>query len=331
MWPILFEVFGYEVSSWSVMVILGVLCFIYVYFYRLRKMGASEKTIDRLTIITSIAGIFIYLGASFFDDLWHSISIAIETGKPFVFDSKAGGITFQGGIVTGIIAFFILFPLGMNFDKNRGLNYMDQAAIGILIAHAFGRIGCFLGGCCFGGKTDFFLGIYYPSAGTVVHPTQLYEAVFLFICFFIFFFFIKKNITEKYLIVYGVFRFFLEFIRGDDRGASPFGFLTPSQLMSIVMIIGGVICFFIRKRVLRKELEKYEQAEEKPESSIRHYQASYKGLIFGLTHKCECPNCKQKMKVKFHSDLEQVNEVELLNKEHLVYKCKECEIEQEIA
>lgn len=331
MWPILFEVFGYEVSSWSVMVILGVLCFIYVYFYRLRKMGASEKTIDRLTIITSIAGIFIYLGASFFDDLWHSISIAIETGKPFVFDSKAGGITFQGGIVTGIIAFFILFPLGMNFDKNRGLNYMDQAAIGILIAHAFGRIGCFLGGCCFGGKTDFFLGIYYPSAGTVVHPTQLYEAVFLFICFFIFFFFIKKNITEKYLIVYGVFRFFLEFIRGDDRGASPFGFLTPSQLMSIVMIIGGVICFFIRKRVLRKELEKYEQAEEKPEPSIRHYQASYKGLIFGLTHKCECPNCKQKMKVKFHSDLEQVNEVELLNKEHLVYKCKECEIEQEIA
>ena len=128
-----------------------------------------------------------------------------------------------------------------------------------------------------------------------------------------------------------MFRFFLEFIRGDDRGASPFGFLTPSQLMSIIMIIGGVICFFIRKRVLRKELEKYEQAEEKPEPSIRYYQASYKGLIFGLTHKCECPNCKQKMKVKFHSDLEQVNEVELLNKEHLVYKCKECEIEQEIA
>ena len=126
-----------------------------------------------------------------------------------------------------------------------------------------------------------------------------------------------KNITEKYLIVYGVFRFFLEFIRGDDRGASPFGFLTPSQLMSIIMIAGGVVCYFIRKRVLRKELEKYEAAEEKPEPSIRHYDPSYKGLIYGLTHKCECPNCKQPMKVKFHSDLTLVNEVELLNKEHL--------------
>ena len=216
------------------------------------------------------------------------------------------------------------------FDKNRAINYMDQVVIGILIAHCFGRIGCFFGGCCYGKPTDFFLGIYYSEAGTVVHPTQLYEAAFLFISFLVFFFIIKKHHTELYLISYGIFRILIELLRGDDRGASPFGFLTPSQFMSLVMISGGILIFFLRQRVLEKELEQYHQDNESVTPRIRYYEASYKNLFKGLTNSCNCPTCHNKMKLSFHKELTQVNEVELKNSEHLVYLCKECNIETEI-
>ena len=312
------------------MMVIGIICFTIVYLYRLRRMGTDEKTIDRLTIITMICGIFVYLGASFFDTLWHCIEIHLETGQPFKLDFNEGGITFAGGIITGIIMFFIVFPLGMKFDKNRAINYMDQVVIGILIAHCFGRIGCFLAGCCYGKETDFFLGIYYSEAGTVVHPTQLYEAAFLLISFFVLFFFIKKHHTELYLISYGIFRILIELLRGDDRGASPFGFLTPSQFMSLVMITGGILIFFLRKRVLKKELEKYAQDCESITPRIRYYEASYKNLIKGLTNKCSCPTCHSKMKLAMHKEITQVNEVELKNTEHLVYLCKDCSIEIEI-
>ena len=322
--------FDTPISSYSIMMVIGVICLAFVYFYRLRKFGTDEKTIDRLTIITMLCGIFVYLGASFFDTLWHCIEIHLETGEPFKLDFNEGGITFAGGIITGIIMFFVIFPLGMKYDKNRSINYMDQVVIGILIAHCFGRIGCFLAGCCYGKETDFFLGIYYSEAGCVVHPTQLYEAAFLLIAFFVFFFFLKKHHTESYLISYGIFRILIELLRGDDRGASPFGFLTPSQFMSLVMITGGIIVFFLRKRVLKKELEKYHQDPESVTPRIRYYEASYKNLFKGLTSSCTCPTCNNKMKLSWHKEITSVNEVELKNTEHLVYLCKECNIEQEI-
>lgn len=324
------ELFGYSIGTYSILMIIGILLFAKIYFYRLRKMGTDEKTIDRLTIITLIAGAFVYLGASFFDTLWHCIELSLTTGEPFKLDFNIGGITFAGGIITGIIFFFIIFPLGMKFDKNRSINYMDQVVIGILLAHCMGRIGCFFAGCCYGKETDFFLGIYYSEAGAVVHPTQLYEAAFLLLSFFVFFFFVKNYHTESYLISYGIFRILIEFLRGDDRGASPFGFLTPSQFMSIVMILGGILIFFLRRRVLRKELEQYHQDPESVTPRIRYYEASYKNLFKGLFNSCNCPTCNNKMKLSWHKDITNVNEVELKNTEHLVYLCKECNIETEI-
>ena len=92
------EIFDISISTYSIMMVIGVICFTLVYFYRLRRMGTDEKTIDRLTIITMICGIFVYLGASFFDTLWHCIEIHLETGEPFKLDFNEGGITFAGGI-----------------------------------------------------------------------------------------------------------------------------------------------------------------------------------------------------------------------------------------
>ena len=85
----------------------------------------------------------------------------------------------------------------------------------ITLAHGLGRVGCFLAGCCYGKETTSILGVTFPKGSTAyflygpnhnVLPTQLFEAIFLFILFIILFF-MKKNQFITYLFSYGIFRF----------------------------------------------------------------------------------------------------------------------------
>ena len=252
MHPEVFSIGGFTLSSWSLCVIIGVAILIVFYLRDLRKLGVEEKTIDRIIIIGSIGGIFVYIGASFFDSLWHAIDIAYQTGHFSLLDSSGqlvGGVTFEGGIVLGFIVWFILFPLGMKKDKRHSIYYLDHLVPYIFIAHSIGRIGCFLAGCCYGKPTTSFLGMIYPTDlyGTIrVYPTQLFEALGLLVFFIIFKLFVKKNKTEKYLITYGIFRFFLEYLRGDSRGMVFGGVISPSQFMSIIFILGGIACIIVR-------------------------------------------------------------------------------------
>lgn len=330
---VLFEIFGIKVYSYSVMITIGVLFFAWIYLFRLRKLNLADRIIDKLVIITLISGLFMYLGASFFDALWHSLGRAMVDGKivweNFSFKFGSDGITYSGGILSAIWVFLILFPLAFPHDKRHVLYFMDHTMIGIVLAHAFGRLGCWFGGCCYGARTDFFLGVYYPPAQAIVHPTQLYEATFLFILFLVMFFFVKKYHTEIYLFSYGTWRFFLEFLRGDDRGASPFGVLTPSQLLSIVMYIMAIIFIIVRYLVYKKDLEEIKNNPNSP-LQVRFFYRSHKHLFNGLLKKCNCPNCAKPMKLKWQSEFNKANEVALIHEEHLVYKCLECETIQEI-
>ena len=139
----------------------------------------------------------------------------------------------------------------------------------IIIAHAFGRVGCFFAGCCYGKETDSFLGVQFPNLPHPVHPTQLYEAVFLFLLFAICFILLMKkdfkhNLTV-YLIAYGIFRFLIEFVRADNRGEF-FPGISPSQFWSILMVVAGVAVFFLlryleKKRITETKIDKAENVE----------------------------------------------------------------------
>ena len=98
-----------------------------------------------------------------------------------------------------------------------------------------------------------------------VLPTQLFEAGFELLLFLIMIIFIKKlkgKNLSLYLIAYGIFRFFLEFYRGDDRGETGIS-LSPSQLMSLVLIICGVlVLLFQRKLVFKALAEKCDRWQE---------------------------------------------------------------------
>lgn len=233
------KLFGIDfLDSYAIMLILGVIAFTLVFFTKTKKYNFSKILKENLVITFIISGCLMYVGAFVFDTIFHSI----EEGK-FV----KGGITFLGGFITGIITFVILIIKVMPYHKKNLMFFLNIIIIGIVIAHSLGRVGCFLAGCCYGKETTSILGVTFPKGSTAyfllgpnhsVLPTQLIEAVFLFLLFIVLLI-IKKHQFITYLFSYGIFRFILEFFRGDDRGS--LFILSPSQWLSIGLIITGII------------------------------------------------------------------------------------------
>lgn len=151
------------------------------------------------------------------------------------------GFVYYGG--------FIGLAVGLYLESKRRkkafLNYTDTFFRLLPIGQAFGRIGCYFNGCCYGKPTGSWIGIPYPVNGAVITvvPTQLIESAFclalgiaLLLCKS------KKKgfYTSFYLYSYAVFRFIIEFSRGDSiRGV--WGGLSTSQWISIVLIIGCAV------------------------------------------------------------------------------------------
>ena len=166
-----------------------------------------------------------------------------------------GGITFIGGLIGGIGCFLLIYFLFRKKYTTRLYQVVSVIPCCILVAHAFGRIGCFFAGCCHGKATDGIFGVQFPGFSYAVHPTQLYEAAFLFVLFAVSVYLIlKKDFKHNlslYLIAYGVFRFLIEYVRGDDRGELV-GFVSPSQFWSIFMAVAGVAIIFVMNRILNK-------------------------------------------------------------------------------
>lgn len=243
-------IFDLEIPVFGLMIAIGVLCFSLLSLWLFRKHGIDEKTIDYLIIICAISGAMFAIGASIFDSLWHNIA---EYKKNGTFTWKWAGITYSGGLLTAIITYIIVYIVILKNERHTVFNRLDLIVIGLCIAHGFGRIGCYFGGCCYGKEVPAhtFLSVYYPTdyGFAWVLPTQLYESFFLFALAIVLFFVVKKNRTAWYLIGYNTFRFFLEYLRGDSRGDSPFSFLTPSQFLSIIMLIGGIVLLVWRGKI----------------------------------------------------------------------------------
>lgn len=157
-----------------------------------------------------------------------------------------GGFVFYGGLL-GAILFIFFYHLFLGFNSQ----WIKWAVISLTLGHGVGRIGCFLAGCCYGDITKAWWGIYLH--GHDRHPTQLLEAFSL-----IGLGLILKRMTDNYLLLatyclsYGVLRYILEILRADSlRGQWALG-LTPSQWISIALVISGVYFIMIHRRKLIK-------------------------------------------------------------------------------
>lgn len=169
-----------------------------------------------------------------------------------ILGTLVGGSVFYGGLFGGMLA-------GWIYIKKTKMNISlacDCAAPAIALFHGFGRIGCFLGGCCYGVESEY--GIVFTNSlseeanGVPRVPVQLYEAAFEFALFFVLWRFLAKGkfsgrLLNIYLFVYPVGRFILEFWRGDEYRGRLFG-LSTSQLISIVLFIISTAVFILSYR-----------------------------------------------------------------------------------
>ncbi|MBQ8308533.1 MAG: prolipoprotein diacylglyceryl transferase [Clostridia bacterium] len=244
---------------YGLMIALGLLAAFGILFYYGKKKKVEEKFIDFI-FYNGIISIAVGFGAAALFQATYDYIENPENGFHF-----NGGITFIGGLIGGVICFLAIYFLLRKRYKTRLTDTLSMFPCAILIGHAFGRIGCFFAGCCYGKETDSFLGVQFPHLSSPVHPTQLYEAAFLFIMFAIcFYLLMKKDFKHNlslYLVSYGIFRFLIEYLRADDRGQFVAG-ISPSQFWSILMVVAGVALFFaIRYLEKRKKLKENDRVE----------------------------------------------------------------------
>lgn len=242
------DVFNYTIPMYDLMIVIGLFLMLFFVGSHLEKThGYSKKQANRILILIVVSLGFALLSSYLFDGVFHSIKNGELT---------FGSITFIGGLIGGVVSFLVLLKYFYKDDNKNVKQIMNVVITGVVLAHAFGRIGCFFAGCCYGIPTESYLGIVFPHGlahhahpDTAIYPTQLFEAFFLFALFFVLIRVKKfRSIeTEIYLISYGIARIIIELFRGDDRG-SFLGFITteynvfptPSQYLSLLMIILGV-------------------------------------------------------------------------------------------
>lgn len=238
---------------YGLMIAVGILCCFGVLFQFGKKRKIEENFID-FVFYNAIVAIGLGFGSA---ALFQATYDYIENPSA---GFKFGGITFIGGLIGGVVSFLVGYAIFRKKYKARLIDILPIVPCCILIAHAFGRLGCFFAGCCYGKPTDSFLGVHFPNVPGKVHPTQLYESVFLFALFLIcYLLYWKKHFRYNftlYLVAYGIFRFCIEFLRGDHRGEF-LGVISPSQFWSLLMIGIGVGVYFLMKYLLRKREEDF--------------------------------------------------------------------------
>ena len=229
MYPKICSIGPFTIHSYGVLIAIGVFLSIFLMGRLARRLGFSpDGQIFDLVFIIVLSG---FAGARIF-------YIIQEWGwyrnHPFeIIQIWKGGLVYYGGMVASFLGFFIYVRLkGLPFLKSA-----DFMMPFIALTHAFGRVGCFLNGCCFGKDH---------------HPTQLYEAAFNLGLFLILIRTYARRqfdgqIVALYLIFYAVGRFVIEFFRGDQLPwLGPFTF---HQILSFIFLFMGAMVYGIcRKR-----------------------------------------------------------------------------------
>ena len=235
-------VLGFTLYPYSLCMVAGAGLAIALFLLRIIKghIGGREERFYAVQtlIIAMAAGIPAAMLADSLFKWW-------ETG---VFRLQSA--TFYGGAIFGCAVWAVM--LSMRRRRTEPVSgWFDALAPCIAAGHAVGRIGCFFGGCCYGLPTDLPVGVVFPEGSPPyaaygplpLHPTQLYEAAFLLLVFFLLMTMPPKGAFFRYLILYGAGRFLIEFLRADDRGILPcFSLFTPAQTISLVLILIGAVC-----------------------------------------------------------------------------------------
>lgn len=248
MHPILFEIGSVKVYSYGCLIALGAIAG--VWYMAVRGKQELGLTFDQANSLFLLIFVAAFVGGKlflFFEDPsgYAKSPLKLLGGRGFVFYGS----------------FLLAIPTMLWFFRKHKLNtyrMLDVMAITTCLVHMFGRVGCFMAGCCHGIPTDSPFGVTYTNPAcsadplnTSLHPTQLYEAAFIgVVMIYLFFLRDRKKFHGQlfltYLIMYAVGRFLLEYLRGDlARGFIIEDILSHSQLIALI-ILGVVAWVYMR-------------------------------------------------------------------------------------
>lgn len=212
MHPVLFELGPVRFFSYGLMIALGFLAANWLGSRRAAASGIDPARIQNIALIALITGLiggriaYVFLRWDFF-----------RANPLEVFRLDHGGLVFFGGLAAGLAG----GVWATRRAKLPVLRTVDLLVPPLVMAHAFGRVGCFLNGCCYGKFTELPWGVQFPGETLRRHPAQIYEVLALLGIFFLLKRLERTNprpgtVLLSYGLAYGIWRFLVEFLRGDN-------------------------------------------------------------------------------------------------------------------
>ncbi len=262
-----FEVFGLSVPMFGVMMMCGMVAAFILLAYCRKFVRFSE---DQLLTAALWAIILGFLGSKIL--FWLVELDQVIANPHYILETLRSGFVFYGAFIGGVLG------LGIYSKKAKlpFFAFLDLFVAPLVLGQAFGRIGCFCAGCCYGSPSDCAIAVTYPPggsapAGVPLLPTQLIESAFLFLLAISLVLLLKRKkpfgtVTGWYMVCYGVFRFVIEFFRSDDRGGV--GTLSTSQFLGIFIVLGGVVLLTLVRRGVLTKRELDDPAEPEPEEAL---------------------------------------------------------------
>jgi len=250
-YPQLLHYGRFFLPTYGFLVALGVLIGLWISVRNSERLGIDGDKAWNLGILVVLCGI---IGAK----LLYVINEGMSLRDIFSIETLQAGGVFSGGL----IAAFIAAAWYVRRHHMPALGTCDAFAPGLALGHAIGRIGCFAAGCCYGKETHHFWGVVFTNplakqiTGTPLNvplePTQLFESAVELANFFFLMWLLKRRkfdgqVFGAFMFIYGVARFFLEFLRDDPGRGSVFGgAMSGTQLIAIGLVVAGGLIWWLR-------------------------------------------------------------------------------------
>jgi prolipoprotein diacylglyceryltransferase len=248
--PVVAELEGFRLYTHDLFSVLAVLVGLALYYRQLRRHGILDERIVPISLAAMIGGA---LGAGLITS-WEVVDEVTAAGLPLTYVLTHGPRSIIGGLAGGYLA-IVLSKRALGYSRSTG----DHYAAAIALALAIGRVGCFLSELPLGTPTDLPWGIRIapdaaaafprcPGCDGPMHPSMLYEIGFNLGAFALVasrgpLLPVQGDTLKAYLLVYGIFRFGVEFVRGNEVQALG---LTGPQLV-LIPLIALLLAHFARQ------------------------------------------------------------------------------------
>lgn len=254
MQPILFTIKGFSIQAYGAMAALGFIAAVLWCSYQGQKRGYHRNQMIDFCIACIMAAV---LGAR--------LGYVIVEWPRFVNNPIEILYIQQGGLVwyTGLIGGFTGGTLYVLWKKLDFWWMADTIMVSVCLSHVFGRIGCYLYGCCYGmilhpEHSLYWMAVRFPNHDVDRLPIQLISSCALLLIYFLLVWLYQKNLRRGsvflvYIGLYGLIRFCLEYFRDDPRGAFLGTNLTTSQGIAIIAMITASMLWNKRPKQLLQD------------------------------------------------------------------------------